>query len=62
MARLDWIIDRIGDYDIDDLTLAIINERVIEDLENRPTRRGTRRGQGDINRFLAALSGVLTFR
>jgi hypothetical protein len=61
MRRLDWIIDRLGDYDIDDITLAVISERVIEDLERRPTRRGTRRGQGDINRFLAALSGVLTF-
>jgi integrase len=61
MRRLDWIIDRLGDYDIDDITLAVISEKVIEDLERRPTRRGTRRGQGDINRFLAALSGVLTF-
>ena len=61
MARLDWIIARIGDYDIDDITLAVISEKVIEDLERRPTHKGTRRGQGDINRFLAALSGVLTF-
>ena len=59
--RLQQIVDRIGDYDIDDLTLAIINEKVIEDLEKRPTHKGTRRGQADINRFLAALRGVLHF-
>jgi hypothetical protein len=40
MRRLDWIIDRLGDYDIDDITLAVISEKVIEDLEKRPTRRG----------------------
>jgi integrase len=58
MRRLEWCIEQLGDYDIGDVTRSLIREKIVENLQRRPGRKG-RLSQATINRYLAAASAVL---
>ena len=61
LQRLDFAIERIGDYDIDDITRKLVREKIVEDLKRRPAYTGKVRKQGTINRYVSVVSAVLTY-
>lgn len=61
LQRLDYVIGKIGAYDIEDITRTLVREKVADALARTPVKPGKLLKQSTVNRYVSVASGVLSW-